>query len=114
MKLDFSPWLNRHSTTIPIDRLEEYDNALAQEALERIAYLESTRANPTDRGTSVPHKVIARTLAEVQAARARIQQGTYGTCVRCANSIGRRRLNDKPWTPTCHPCSRTTSEQDGR
>lgn len=44
-------------------------------------------------------------LAEVNAALARIEEGTYGTCEDCEEEISRARLDAIPYTPTCVQCA---------
>jgi DnaK suppressor protein len=41
------------------------------------------------------------TLAEIDAALQRIEDGTYGTCEGCGKPIGADRLNAIPWTRLC-------------
>lgn len=43
-------------------------------------------------------------LREVRAARARIEDGTYGICQRCEEEIGQRRLDAVPWAANCIRC----------
>lgn len=40
-------------------------------------------------------------LHEIEAALARITDGSYGTCVVCGNEIAEGRLEARPWTPYC-------------
>jgi RNA polymerase-binding protein DksA len=40
-------------------------------------------------------------LAEIDAALARIDGGTYGRCERCGNEIGLERLEALPWATLC-------------
>lgn len=40
-------------------------------------------------------------LVEIDAALARIDEGTYGICQRCGNPIGRERLEALPWATLC-------------
>ena len=40
-------------------------------------------------------------LAEIDAALARIDEGTYGICVRCGKPIGQERLDALPWATLC-------------
>ena len=42
--------------------------------------------------------------AEVLAALARIDDGSYGRCVDCGNEIPQPRLEARPATPRCVPC----------
>jgi RNA polymerase-binding transcription factor DksA len=43
-------------------------------------------------------------LAEIDAALARVADGTYGWCVECAGPIGRPRLLVHPMAVRCAPC----------
>lgn len=40
-------------------------------------------------------------LDQVDAALARIANGTYGTCAACGEAIAEGRLEARPWTPFC-------------
>lgn len=42
-----------------------------------------------------------QTLAEIEAALSRIDDGTYGTCSLCGNPIGEQRLRALPWARLC-------------
>jgi DnaK suppressor protein len=44
-------------------------------------------------------------VAELDAALARLEEGTYGRCVRCGNPIAPARLAALPATPTCIGCA---------
>ena len=44
-------------------------------------------------------------LAEVDAARARLADGTYGTCEECGGPIGEGRLEARPTARTCIRCA---------
>ena len=48
-----------------------------------------------------------RELRRVEAALQRIDEGTYGECVRCGDLIDPRRLEADPATPICHACAAT-------
>ena len=43
-------------------------------------------------------------LRNIQAALRRIEDGTFGTCTNCEETIGRNRLGAVPWTPFCIRC----------
>jgi DnaK suppressor protein len=48
----------------------------------------------------------ARTkLAELDAARQRLERGTYGACERCGDDISEARLDARPETRTCIACA---------
>lgn len=50
-------------------------------------------------------------LKNVQAALARIEDETYGTCLRCDEPIPEKRLNALPWAAYCVPCQETIDRQ---
>ena len=43
-------------------------------------------------------------LREINNALAKIQNGTFGTCVYCGGETSQRRLDAVPWTPFCIRC----------
>ena len=45
-------------------------------------------------------------LGEIEAALARIEVGTYGTCVNCERPIAEERLAAIPWATYCIDCKR--------
>ena len=45
-------------------------------------------------------------LAAVEAALGRLDEGTYGTCVRCGEPIASERLGALPWASHCIGCQR--------
>ena len=46
-----------------------------------------------------------RDVAQIDAALARIDDGTYGECVRCGHAIGRQRLRAIAEARLCIPCT---------
>ncbi|MCW2794045.1 MAG: DNA-binding protein, partial [Nocardioides sp.] len=44
-------------------------------------------------------------LLEIDAAVARLENGTYGTCERCGGAIGELRLEARPTARTCIRCA---------
>ena len=45
-------------------------------------------------------------LAAIDASLERIENGTYGTCARCATAIVPERLEAYPWASLCIDCKR--------
>ncbi|MDA2927313.1 TraR/DksA family transcriptional regulator [Acidobacteria bacterium AH-259-G07] len=43
-------------------------------------------------------------LQAVVGALSRIDDGTYGECTNCGESVDRKRLEAVPWTPLCLRC----------
>jgi RNA polymerase-binding transcription factor len=48
-------------------------------------------------------------LRDVQGALWRMDEGSYGTCIRCREPIGIERLEILPQTALCMACQRATS-----
>jgi RNA polymerase-binding protein DksA len=42
-----------------------------------------------------------QTLAQIDHALERIEEGSYGTCERCGKPIGEERLRARPWATLC-------------
>jgi len=57
-----------------------------------------------DRGSSL--------LRNVQAALARIANGSYGNCVHCDEEINLKRLNAVPWAPFCIRCQEAADRHE--
>ncbi len=49
--------------------------------------------------------VIDREIAATEAALARVDDGTYGECVRCGNDIAPKRLEVQPEAALCIECA---------
>ena len=49
-------------------------------------------------------------LAEIDAALARLNDGTYGNCGACGRSINEARLAARPETRACIDCARTARQ----
>lgn len=47
----------------------------------------------------------AQRLAEVEAALARIDEGTFGVCKNCGKAIAPARLEARPYAQTCIDCA---------
>src|SRR5215470_5094110 len=50
-------------------------------------------------------------LRDVLAALVRLEDGTYGICVRCEEEISQKRLNAVPWTPLCIECQERADDR---
>jgi DnaK suppressor protein len=50
--------------------------------------------------------LIERQIVSVRRALARIDDGTYGTCVRCHEPIAKERLEARPEAALCIACAR--------
>ena len=45
-------------------------------------------------------------LVQIDAALARIEAGTFGTCTNCGKQIPEERLEARPWASLCIDCQR--------
>ena len=45
-----------------------------------------------------------QTLAGIEAALRRVDEGTFGVCVSCGKDVGRERLEALPWAAMCITC----------
>jgi RNA polymerase-binding protein DksA len=50
-------------------------------------------------------------LVLVDEALARLEVGTFGTCVRCGQEIPDERLEALPWAPRCIDCQRLADRE---
>jgi DnaK suppressor protein len=50
-------------------------------------------------------------LELVDAALARLDGGTFGTCTRCGKAIAPERLDALPWAALCIDCQRTSGRR---
>jgi RNA polymerase-binding transcription factor DksA len=51
--------------------------------------------------------LVEREIASVRRALGRIQDGTYGTCVRCGEEVAPERLAARPEAALCINCARS-------
>ena len=53
----------------------------------------------------------SKLLKEVQAALKRVEEGSYGTCLRCEEEIPEKRMKAVPWAAYCVPCQEAIERQ---
>lgn len=58
--------------------------------------------------------LVAREIASVARALARLEDGTYGECVRCGEDIAPARLEARPEAALCIDCARNDERPAGR
>jgi DnaK suppressor protein len=51
-------------------------------------------------------------LRKVKGALARIEDGSFGTCIHCEEEIGPKRLNAVPWAPFCIRCQEAADRHE--
>jgi DnaK suppressor protein len=55
----------------------------------------------------------SKLLKGVQAALTRIEDDTYGVCLRCEEPISEKRLKAVPWASHCVACQEIIDREDG-
>ena len=83
------------------DEAEEVNGGLDTEDLGETASITLGREIDYTLGESA--QVV---LGEIDAALARIADGTYGTCTNCGKEIAVGRLEAQPWASLCIDCAR--------
>jgi RNA polymerase-binding transcription factor DksA len=78
--------------------------ALDDAAAARQRQLDDTPHVPDDPVTGARRDRLEQTLAEIRAAQARLETGSFGSCQRCLAPIPVERLELRPWAPHCVPC----------
>jgi DnaK suppressor protein len=112
-----------------LQRFHRYLEIHREEALRSLARLESeTRSldagQPQDVAdlcvTSMSKESLFQRTSErrrflriIQAALARIQQGSYGVCAGCGDEINSRRLEAVPWSQYCLRCQAASERPAG-
>ena len=79
--------------------------------IERSADAFDGRLHAADRESSA--QALAedfRLLRQVEAARDRIRDGTFGICLRCEGGIPLKRLQAIPWAAFCKSCQEMAEE----
>jgi DnaK suppressor protein len=51
-------------------------------------------------------------LRKVKAALARMEDGSFGTCMHCEEEIGSKRLHAVPWAPFCIRCQEAADRHE--
>ncbi|MDO9313873.1 MAG: TraR/DksA C4-type zinc finger protein [Burkholderiaceae bacterium] len=129
MQTTTSLWTDRHAPTSgpheplldePLrgllqHRLDDLERRLIDMSRTMDALLRQSRGSGTDDtdGTSAmnrPHPELPA-LAEVRAARARLEAGSYGLCATCDAPIERHRLAGRPQVLHCGFCEQQSSRR---
>ena len=97
---ELSARINARLGDVHIDREPDDEAALASDSANKdmaVATLERER----------------RTLAQIEAALARIKNREYGTCESCGETIPDARLKALPWARVCVRCAERASRGNG-
>lgn len=94
--------------------LEARQNRLAadlSEPLDRDSD-EAAIEKEDDEALEAQGSLVAKEIASVKRALARVEDGTYGICVRCGADIAEARLDARPEAALCIDCARGTSRRE--
>lgn len=69
---------------------------------KQIADIDPMEGDPVLRSQ---RETLLEILKEIGAAVARLDDGTYGSCIRCHDSVPKARLEIRPWSTTCIDCA---------
>ena len=96
------------STVLSPARLAEFRAVLLRHRADCLTDLqeaaEATAENGPDPVLDARSTALRETLADVDAALARMDAGTYGACVHCGAAIPDGRLELRPFAAACVPC----------
>lgn len=83
---------------------------LEHERASRLTQLRAVEEGGSEAETHVmaaQQDIVRRVLGEIEAAFARVRDGSYGCCRGCAKAIPVERLEILPYAALCVPCQRT-------
>jgi RNA polymerase-binding protein DksA len=89
--------------------LEERAGRIAEDLSEPLNPDSSEQAVEMEDDASLEGQgaLVAKEIASVKRALARIEDGTYGECVRCGEDIAPARLEARPEAALCIGCARS-------
>ncbi len=101
-------------------RQQELEQALASTVEQALAANPDDTRDVADQAVAGYQKELLFTqgtvrnaqLRLVRQALGRIEDGTFGDCVRCLQSIGTKRIEALPWTPYCINCQERIERGD--
>lgn len=92
-----------------LEELESRQSRIAEDLAEPLNADSGEQAVEMEDDASLEGQgaLIAREIASVKRALARIEDGTYGECVRCGEDIASARLEARPEAALCINCARS-------
>ncbi|KOG37083.1 TraR/DksA family transcriptional regulator [Streptomyces resistomycificus] len=108
MSLDTSPTETRPErlTAHEARRRLEHERATR---LTQLQVIDESGPDAEEQVMAAQKDTIQRVLTEVEAAFARVRDGSYGVCRNCSKPIPVERLEILPYTRFCVPCQRATA-----
>jgi RNA polymerase-binding protein DksA len=92
-----------------LNELEERQSRIAEDLAEPLNADSSEQAIEMEDDASLEGQgaLVAKEIASAKRALARIEDGTYGECVRCGGDIAPARLEARPEAALCIDCARS-------
>ena len=92
-----------------LEELEARQSRIADDLAEPLNPDSSEQAVEMEDDASLEGQgaLVAKEIASVKRALARIEDGTYGECVRCGEDIAPARLDARPEAALCIDCARS-------
>lgn len=92
-----------------LEELESRQSRIAEDLAEPLNPDSSEQAVEMEDDASLEGQgaLVAKEIASVKRALARIEDGTYGECVRCGEDIAPGRLEARPEAALCINCARS-------
>lgn len=92
-----------------LEELESRQSRIADDLAEPLNADSSEQAIEMEDDASLEGQgaLIAKEIASVKRALGRIEDGTYGECVRCGEDIAPARLEARPEAALCIDCARS-------
>jgi DnaK suppressor protein len=92
-----------------LEELESRQSRIAEDLAEPLNPDSSEQAVEMEDDASLEGQgaLIAKEIASVKRALARIEDGNYGECVRCGEDIAPARLEARPEAALCIDCARS-------
>jgi DnaK suppressor protein len=103
--LDPSRTDSRPARLTPHDARQRLEHA-RNSRIAQLRALRESGQSAEDPLMSAQADAIGKVLKEIDAAFARIDEGTYGTCVGCSAPVPAERLEILPYTRHCVACQR--------
>ena len=93
-----------------LEELESRQSRIADDLAEPLNADSSEQAIEMEDDASLEGQgaLVAKEIASVRRALARIEDGTYGECVRCGEDIAPARLEARPEAALCIDCARSS------
>ena len=112
--------MNDPRTPVRLQALEDHERSLRREMaelgadpdLDEVAFDADPGFADRSHSTEERGRVMATTrvlranLRDVERARRKVADGTYGVCERCGQTVGEERLDAMPWALLCIDCKK--------